>query len=94
MGLMRVSANTGFFINTLTGKALKDDDENCVADAGEPGIYHAKVVATNGLENFIAFTNGLEELIFTPFGRLYHRGYTQRTFFFNAPQPQTPCHSL
>ncbi len=58
MGFMKISANTGLFENHVTGFVRKDNNESCTAEAGEPGLYHTKVVASNGLESFASFSDG------------------------------------
>lgn len=86
MGFMRVSANTGFFVNTLSGFVLKDNDENCVADVGESPIQHAAVRASNGLETFHAFTNG--QGVYTlllPSGDFTVNTTPNEPFFFQCP---------
>lgn len=86
MGFMRVSANTGFFVNTLTGKIQKDNDESCTADAGEPGIYHAKVRANNGTEIFESFSNGQGEYqLLLPSGNYTLSSWPNEPFFFQCP---------
>ncbi|MCC7245261.1 MAG: hypothetical protein IT269_06255, partial [Saprospiraceae bacterium] len=56
-GILRANANTGIFVNTVTGKLAKDDNDNCAVDAGEPNILHAQVSATNGNQGFSTFSN-------------------------------------
>ncbi len=86
MGFMRISANTGFFINTLTGSVLKDNDESCTADAGEPAAQHAHVFASNGLENFDAFTNGQGKYhLLLPSGNFTVTATPNEPFLFQCP---------
>jgi uncharacterized repeat protein (TIGR01451 family) len=85
-GFLRVSENTGFFVNTLTGNVLKDNDENCIADAGEPAIAHARITAGNGLETFTTFTDGQGEYTLAlPSGDFSLLAEPDAYFFFQCP---------
>ncbi len=56
-GFLKVSASSAIFINTLSGRVAKDDDDDCVVESSETGLSHAHVTASNGLETFITFTD-------------------------------------
>jgi len=55
-GLLHVSENSGIFVNTLTGKVGYDSDEDCALAATEIGIPQAQIRASNGAQNFYAFS--------------------------------------
>lgn len=86
MGFMRVSENTGFVVNTLTGTVRHDADENCVADAGEPQIQHPRVTASNALESFTTHANALGEYtLLLPAGDFTISTNPNHPFFFQCP---------
>ena len=86
MGLMRVSANTGFFINTVTGTLIKDNNENCLADAGEPNIHYAKVEAFNNLEQFATYADWQGNYtLLLPSGDFTIITYPNEAFFYQCP---------
>ncbi len=55
-GALRVSENSGIFVNTISGKLGYDSDEDCALTGSETGIPYAQVKANNGTQNFYAFT--------------------------------------
>lgn len=46
-GVLRVQANTGIFINSISGRVAKDNNENCLAEGNEPGVGQTRVTAHN-----------------------------------------------
>lgn len=56
-GFMRISENTGIFVNIISGFVVKDNNEDCIGDTGEPGLQATQVNATNGPETFQSYTN-------------------------------------
>lgn len=56
-GFMSVSSNTGVFVNYISGFVRKDNDDNCIADAGEPVLQATSISTTNGVETFYGFSN-------------------------------------
>ncbi|MDX1912233.1 MAG: T9SS type A sorting domain-containing protein, partial [Saprospiraceae bacterium] len=86
MGFVRISENTGLFVNILSGSVRKDNDENCIADAGEPNIQHARITATNGLENFSTFSDGQGAYSLSlPSGEFTVVAEPDEHFFFQCP---------
>ncbi|MCC7464784.1 MAG: T9SS type A sorting domain-containing protein [Saprospiraceae bacterium] len=86
MGFMKVSANTGLFQNTVSGAVRHDTDESCTAEAGEPGLYHTRVQATNGLETFSTFSDGEGNYtLILPAGDFTITAEPNEHFFFLCP---------
>lgn len=54
--LLRISANTGLQIKTLTGRVARDANDNCAVETAEAGIKGAAVRAKAGTETFTAFS--------------------------------------
>lgn len=70
-GILRVQANTGIFVNEVTGRVAKDNDQNCAVGANEPGIQAARITATNANspQTWGAFSNNSGEYkIYLPAG--------------------------
>lgn len=89
-GFLRASANTGIFINTLSGRLAKDDNDNCTVDSNEPGVHLAGITASQGNETFYTHSNqaGLYTL-YLPHGAFDLSVQTNELFFDLCPAAPT-----
>lgn len=90
-GFLRVQAGTGIFVNTLSGRVAKDNDESCAVEGNEPGIGHTQVTATNATgETWTAFSNGAGNYsMYLPAGDFTLATQTLYPFFFLCPTAPT-----
>nr|MBP6811876.1 hypothetical protein [Saprospiraceae bacterium] len=85
-GFLRVSANSGIIINSLTGIVRHDADENCIAEPGEPIIQHPRVTAFNAQESFTTHANAQGEYtLLLPAGDFTIATNPNHPFFFQCP---------
>ncbi|MCB9356667.1 MAG: T9SS type A sorting domain-containing protein [Lewinellaceae bacterium] len=86
MAFVRIQANTGIYINTLTGTVRKDGNDNCIADAGEASVQHARIHAFNANESFMTFSknDGTYE-IKLPAGDFELEAEPNEPFFYLCP---------
>lgn len=85
-GFMSVTANTGIFVNHISGYVFKDNDESCARETGEPGVQATYVRATNGTETFQAYSlsSGFYKIA-VPAGDYSLSVQTNQPFFFLCP---------
>jgi uncharacterized repeat protein (TIGR01451 family) len=85
-GFMSVTANTGVFVNYISGYVIKDNDESCARETGEPGVQATYVRATNGTETFQDYSasNGFYRIA-VPAGDYTLSVQTNQPFFFLCP---------
>jgi hypothetical protein len=84
MAMLRISANTGVFINNLTGKVALDADNNCSVGTGDWPLKNTYVTATDGIQTFGVHTNNDGE---------YALQLPPGTFTLNV-DPHNPFHYL
>ena len=85
-GFLSVDANTGVFVNVISGYVVKDNDENCAANAGEPGLQATGITASNGAETFYGYSasNGFYKFT-VPSGDYTISVSPNQPFFFLCP---------
>ncbi len=89
-GFLRVGANSGISVNTLTGKIAKDDNQNCQVDAGEVKIGITKITASNGTETFQTFADQQGNYtLYLPAGTFNLTVETSQLFFEICPTATT-----
>ncbi len=86
-GMLRVQANTGIFINTLSGRVAKDNDESCTVEAAEPGVGHTRITATNaGGETWGTFSDAAGDYtLLLPSGDFTLTSQPVYPFFYQCP---------